>query len=658
MSKVIKNVKVDWVWSGDSYSLLGFNIAITPTTSTPDSGAVALTDVGNVRTYTFNNVTLDDAITYTAWVQAIYSGKDSSWINTSDFSISDDGKATIETRMSNIANIWRSSKDPNAIDGGDIYAGSVTADKISAYGLTIYNSNQNNLSSFSVSTTGEVSLSGNLQSFNYSSKNQTGWSITQDGNAILNQATVRGSILLPNAGMTDQNVYRIWAGQSNPYSSWTTTTSSASTVGAKTLTLTSVTNISAGVNQLITIGSEQKMIVNVNTTTKVVTLDSALTIAYSSGTSVTLTLLAPFVVSQDGTVYAKQGNFGGTFSGAVNVGNIHISDIDPNPSSSSVASFVMNTDSETRTVIKLTETNSYIDTPFTIGNDSNQYFLVDNANSLIDINNNMLSFSQFTKNLLSNSAWTTDATGWSYNATYVSRDTSITLNSYPTYKTIASGLSADAWYGMAQVLPLTIATGDIYSGGVWTYTDDTTSFGGLGAYLQIHYRDSSHTRIQTDSVQITPSTNSTWQYFNITTTPAPANAVEIEFTFWVKRNGRLWYCHPQLEKGNASTAWGVRLVEQKDITIPNRIDDRYMRFKGNSFNFDLKILSGQTDNTFHFQSNSSATTDFKFAKENTSNSVNVLMDGSLEITNLLKMGKLVIQKKTDSGNQGIDFIFT
>lgn len=636
MSKVIKNVKVDWVWTGDSYSLMGFNIAITPTSSTPDNGAVAITDVGNVRTYTFNNVTLDDAITYTAWVQAIYDGKDSSWINTSDFSISDDGKATIETRMSNVANLWRSSKDPNAIDGGDIYAGSVTADKINAYGLTIYNSGQGNAPSFSVSTTGDVNLSGNLKSFNYSSADKTGWSITQDGNAVLNQATVRGSILLPNAGMTDQNVYRIWAGQSNAYTSWTTTISSASVIGAKTLTLTSISGIKAGVNQLITIGTEQKMIINLNTATNVATLDSALTTAYTSGTSVTLTLLAPFTVAQDGTVYAKQGNFGGTFSGSVNVGNIHISDIDPNPSSTAVASFIMNTDGETRTVVKLTESNGYIDTPFIFGNDIAKYVNINNSSNLFEINGNSLNISQFNKNLIPQSI--------TLGTIILDANTSKTLNATGTPDGENNGIKLTTASGATSNnfrIPNVINSNDTYTVSFW-YKSGMA--GNVSFAVDV-----------CDKPATSFTATQTWQKGTLTVvvdnySSAVYNFIDFNIT---GASTSLYLWQVQCERSNISSPWGVTMTETKDVKFPNRVDKPYMQFKGTNFNFDIK-----TDNTFYFQSNSSASTDFKFAKESATNAVSVFVDGILEVNNLMKLGKLIMQKKTDTGNQGIDFIFT
>jgi hypothetical protein len=141
MAKVIKNVKVDWTWSGDNYALKGFNIAITPSTSNPNNGVIIqATSQSNVSTYTFSNVTLDDTIQYTAWVQAIYDGADSNWLSASNLTVTDDGTATIETKSSNIANSWKYS-GTTYIDGGDIYTGTVTAEKIATGAITVGNLN-------------------------------------------------------------------------------------------------------------------------------------------------------------------------------------------------------------------------------------------------------------------------------------------------------------------------------------------------------------------------------------------------------------------------------------------------------------------------------------------------------------------------------------
>lgn len=96
--KVIKSIQVTWNWTGDANLIKAFNVAVTTTTENPNTELVVSTTVGkDPRSYTFKDVTLDDSVTYTAWVQAVYAGKDSDWVSAGDLVVSDDGTASITT---------------------------------------------------------------------------------------------------------------------------------------------------------------------------------------------------------------------------------------------------------------------------------------------------------------------------------------------------------------------------------------------------------------------------------------------------------------------------------------------------------------------------------------------------------------------------------
>ena len=102
--KALKTVTVTWSWLGDPFALRGFNIAITPTGTDvhPDTHAVVRGFAGpGATSYTFSNVALDRDTTYQAWVQAVYEGGDSDWVNASGVAVSDDGTATIPPAYSN-----------------------------------------------------------------------------------------------------------------------------------------------------------------------------------------------------------------------------------------------------------------------------------------------------------------------------------------------------------------------------------------------------------------------------------------------------------------------------------------------------------------------------------------------------------------------------
>ena len=100
------------------------------------------------------------------------------------------------------------------INGGEILTGSVKAKQLDVKGLTVRNDRQE--VSFAIGNEGNVEINGLLKSGNFDNSKHTGYQISTDGTAILNQAQIRGNVILPNAGITnsgsaDKSI-RIWAG--------------------------------------------------------------------------------------------------------------------------------------------------------------------------------------------------------------------------------------------------------------------------------------------------------------------------------------------------------------------------------------------------------------------------------------------------------------
>ena len=88
------------------------------------------------------------------------------------------------------------------INGGMIAANSIKADKIDLLsGITVKGPDGTN--TFAISTNGAVEVNGLLHSGNFDENKNTGYKISPDGTAILNQATIRGDVKLPNAGITN-----------------------------------------------------------------------------------------------------------------------------------------------------------------------------------------------------------------------------------------------------------------------------------------------------------------------------------------------------------------------------------------------------------------------------------------------------------------------
>ena len=103
MAKIVKTLTVSWQWSGDKYSLRGFNLAVTPAAKNPKEEVVATAfvetkEIKQTYSYKMGNVTLDKDAQYKIWVQAVYENSDSDWVATGGATVSDDGSATIITK--------------------------------------------------------------------------------------------------------------------------------------------------------------------------------------------------------------------------------------------------------------------------------------------------------------------------------------------------------------------------------------------------------------------------------------------------------------------------------------------------------------------------------------------------------------------------------
>lgn len=114
---------------------------------------------------------------------------------------------SLDNTESGFDGIFKKEFKKTVIDGGKILTGSIKADTIDLRGLTIKELLDNGIEreSLRITSNGAISLSGNIESFDYDEELKTGWCLNKDGNATLNNATIRGSVILPSAGMTNHS---------------------------------------------------------------------------------------------------------------------------------------------------------------------------------------------------------------------------------------------------------------------------------------------------------------------------------------------------------------------------------------------------------------------------------------------------------------------
>lgn len=212
--------------------------------------------------------------------------------------------------------------DKTYINGNTILTNTIKASQIDLYdGLTVQKDGKETLT---VSTDGSVKVSGTIESFNFSNEagNERGYRLTPEGDAFLNNATVRGSVILPSAGITNAEgtptgTVRFWAGASF---------------------------------------EEREE--------------------------------APFRVYDNGKIVATEGEFGGTFTGELKIGNILIKD-----TNNSQAVLSIKTNDDVKEVVRITDSSARFDVDFSIGNlfkanvQTKEIDFGDNASLDLNINN-------------------------------------------------------------------------------------------------------------------------------------------------------------------------------------------------------------------------------------------------------------------------------
>lgn len=101
-----------------------------------------------------------------------------------------------------IKSVFTTQGDTTVINGAMIKTGSIKAnDLLIKDNLSIINSE--NKKTFSVDADGNVEIDGLLQSSNFDENLALGYQISPAGTAILNQAVVKGDVILPSSGMTN-----------------------------------------------------------------------------------------------------------------------------------------------------------------------------------------------------------------------------------------------------------------------------------------------------------------------------------------------------------------------------------------------------------------------------------------------------------------------
>lgn len=299
---------------------------ISQTFTTPDNVSVVATTprVKDAATGTFiiTELKIEEGTKPTVWSIApedlengkVNVGEAAADINASDTQI-EYAKLNIKGAISfsdldkNMSTNFKAQTNPatgevieTLINGAKIETGTLKGDQINTKGLTCKDTKGN--TTFDIdSDSGVVTIRGTITSTNYSDVKgqEAGYELTPSGDAYLNNAILRGSVILPQAGVTNED-----------------------TKGA---------------------------------------LSDDDHVRFWAGSDYENRHEAPFQVLQDGTVKATEGDFGGTITGKLSIGNIHIED------TNDTQGFIQIRNKDDKAVlVHLEETNSFINSELEIGN--------------------------------------------------------------------------------------------------------------------------------------------------------------------------------------------------------------------------------------------------------------------------------------------------
>lgn len=93
------------------------------------------------------------------------------------------------------------------VNGQRIMTNSIKAQQIDIYGLSVKQKQANGMEieTLKIEDDGSIRLKGDIESFDYNEKENTGWKLSKEGDAVLNNTKIRGSVVLPNAGITNHS---------------------------------------------------------------------------------------------------------------------------------------------------------------------------------------------------------------------------------------------------------------------------------------------------------------------------------------------------------------------------------------------------------------------------------------------------------------------
>ncbi|AID50475.1 putative tail protein [Bacillus phage CP-51] len=196
-------------------------------------------------------------------------------------------------------------------------------------------------------------------------------------------------------------------------------------------------------------------------------------------------------------------------------------------------------------------------------------------------------------NTIKNAGFKDSLNNWTVHSG-VAIDPAKEFEGYPTVVSNQTGLTDNQWRGINTIPQrYPCKQGDKFVASIYTYTENRAGVD-QDAVMEVGFYDSNNARIAGyPLVSILPKANNSWERFTLNAV-APANAVYVSVYPYVRRNGKVWFAKPQLERGTKATAWGLAPEDWVDAIANVKVGGRNLLNKSDIINTNWGSDMGTT----------------------------------------------------------------
>ena len=156
-------------------------------------------------------------------------------------------------------------------------------------------------------------------------------------------------------------------------------------------------------------------------------------------------------------------------------------------------------------------------------------------------------------NILPNSSWSTDTTGWELNSSVNTFDQNVKFNDCNSIKFYRDGMQSTdphAWVGIAvKCFDTPTAIGDMFKASFYVYINDHTKFNGdFGVNLYEYKADGDYINFVNTIITPNASHDGKWTKITVSKKIGSTDCTGVGISILMARNGESWVSNPRLER--------------------------------------------------------------------------------------------------------------